>query len=305
MRYIVLILLAWGLLASCSNEDTIVPREADVVLRYEFPQGTNEWDEIAKEIKEKYDVYLIYKGFSSLDLSRAWNINSQTNYFGEALTDEQAKNHVKYMKDHIFAYLPVELSRSVLPIYYFLVNNYRTETVGWSGGISTDSVTNFTGGLDFWANSIYTEKVSEFPNTREGLKVHRVRTMRQFFEAAVTRQQIEIPESFHEGFDYVKAIKTYSWDSDSADYYLRRGFLGSLPGDTYKFGSVYSIRDVNQNLNFMTYIFLGMRYTEEEFLANYDVEKFPLIEKKRLEIIAYMKEKYNVDLEAIAKGPDL
>ena len=59
MRYIVLILLTWGLLASCNDEDTIIPREAEVVLRYEFPQGTNEWDEIAKEIKEKHDVYLI------------------------------------------------------------------------------------------------------------------------------------------------------------------------------------------------------------------------------------------------------
>lgn len=303
MKYVILILLAWGLLIACSDEDTIIPRDADVVLRYEFPQGTNEWDEIAEEIKEKHDVYLIYKGFTSLDFSRAWTIYDGTNYFGEALTDEKAKNHVKYMKEHIFAYLPVELTRAVLPQYYFLIDNYRTETASsYSTSILKADITNFSGGLDFWASSIYRESVTEFPSTPEALKEHRVRIMKLFFEAAIGRGRIVIPSSFHDGFDYTTAIS--SWDSQDPNYYLTRGFLGSLSTDSYNLGSIYNIKDMNQNLNFLTYVFIGMRYSEEDFLAKYPTT-YTLIHKKRLEVINYMKEKYHVDLEAICQGPVL
>ena len=302
MRYIVLILLTWGLLASCNDEDTIIPREAEVVLRYEFPQGTNEWDEIAKEIKEKHDVYLIYKGYSSLDFSRAWTVSSGTNYFGESLTDEKASVHVKFMKEHIFDYLPVELTRTVLPLYYFLIDNYRTEKLNYSGGIDKTNVTNSADGLDYWASSIYTENLTEFPSTWEKLREHRTRIMRQLLEAAINRERIVIPASFNEGFDYVKAIN--SWNTSDPDYYVKRGFLGSLNVDAYNFGSIYNITSTNPTLNFLTYVFLGMRYTEEEFLAN-SLATYPLVVKKRLEVINYMKEKYHVDLEAIARGPEL
>lgn len=302
MRYIVFILLAWGLLVSCNDEDAITPREAEVVLRYEFPQGTNEWDEIAQNIKEKHDVYLIYKGFSSVDFSRAWTVNSGTNYFGESLTDEKAAVHVKFMKEHIFDYLPAELTRSVLPLYYFLIDDYRTETLGYTGSITKANVTNFDGGLDYWANSIYTATVTEFPSTWERLREHRVRIIRQFLEAAINRERIVIPSSFHEGFDYTKALVTYPATDPNSP--LNRGFLGTLNVDAYNFGSIYSISYTNPTLNFLTYVFLGMRYTEEEFLAN-SLATYPLVVKKRLEVINYMKEKYNIDLEAIAKGPDL
>lgn len=302
MRYIVLILLIGGFLVSCSDEDTIIPKDSEVVLRYEFPQGTNECDEIAKEIKEKHDVYLIYKGFSSLDFSRAWTLVGDVNYFGEFLTDEKADVHVKFMQKHIFDYLPAELTRAVLPLYYFLIDDYRTETVNYSGSVSKTNVTNFAGGLDFWANSIYTATVTEFPSTWEKLREHRTRIMRQFFEAAINRERIVIPASFDEGFDYVKAITSYP--ITDPNYYMNRGFLGSLNVDAYNFGSIYSISSTNQVLNFLTYVFLGMRYTEEEFLAN-SLATYPLIVKKRLEVINYMKEKYNIDLEAIAQGPEL
>lgn len=301
MRYIVLILLTWGLLASCSDEDTIIPREADVVLRYEFPQGTNEWDEIAKEIKEKHDVYLIYKGYSSLDFSRAWTNTLGYVYLGESLSDEKAKYHVKFMKEHIFDNLPVELTREVLPLYYFLIENYRSEYTSTSG-VSVTSIMNFIDGLDYWANSIYSSSVTEFPATWEKLREHRVRIMKQFFESAINREKVVIPASFHEGFDYTKAINT--WNTSDADYYLKRGFLGTLSGDIYNFGGIWGISYTNPTLNFLTYVFLGFRYTEEEFLSIYPPENYPLIQKKRLEVITYIKEKYNVDLEAIAKGPE-
>ena len=74
--------------------------------------------------------------------------------------------------------------------------------------------------------------------------------------------------------------------------------------DAYNFGSIYNITSTNPTLNFLTYVFLGMRYTEEEFLAN-SLATYPLVVKKRLEVINYMKEKYHVDLEAIARGPEL
>lgn len=301
LKYLLLIVLSCCLISACDDEESIIPRDVTVEPRYIFPQGTGEWDEIANTIKEKHDVYVIYKNFSSLDISRAWTVYSGRSYFGDFLTDEQANTHIHFMKEHIFDYLPVDLTRSVLPLYYFLINNYRSETVSITS-VSKANITNFVDGLDYWVNSIYTETVTQFPNTWEKLREHRVRIMKLFFEAAINRGVVKIPASFHDGFDYTKALVTYPATDPNSP--LNRGFLGTLSGDIYNFGGIYGISYTNPELNFLTYVFLGMRYTEEEFLAN-SLATYPLVVKKRLEVINYMKEKYHVDLEAIARGPEL
>lgn len=303
LKYILLTVLSCGFIAACSDEGKIIPGEAEVNARYEFPQGTNGWDDLAKTIKEEHDVYMIYKGFTQLDISRAWTAASEKNYNGESLTGEQASAQLKFMKQHFLDYLPAELTRSVLPLYYYLISEYRTESISGTS-VSKSLITNFSDGLDFWVSSIYTSTATTFPDTPEKLKEHRVRILKQFLEAAIKRGVIGIPSSFNKDFDYTTAIKTYSWDSDDPNYYLKRGFLGSISGDNYDLGSVYSIGDVTQTGNFLTYVFSGMRYTGEEFLAKFPAE-YTLIHKKRLEVISYMKEKYHVDLEAICQGPVL
>lgn len=64
-----------GLLAftGCNNdEDPIQPTGNYSVLRFEFPQGNNPFDEEIKEIHDKYDVYLLYKDITDTDLNRQW-----------------------------------------------------------------------------------------------------------------------------------------------------------------------------------------------------------------------------------------
>lgn len=303
LKYVLLAVLSYGFVVACSDEEKIVPGEDGVNARYEFPQGTDEWDDLAKTIKEDHDVYMIYKDFTQLDISRAWTAAYEKDYNGESLTGEQANAQMKFMKQHFLDYLPTELTRSVLPLYYYLISEYRTESISGTS-VSKSLITNFSDGLDFWVSSICTSTETTFPDTREKLKEHRVRIMKQFLEAAINRGVIEIPSSFNKDFDYTTAIKTYSWDSDDPNYYLKRGFLGSISGDSFNLGSIYSISDVTQAKNFLTYVFSGMRYTEEEFLAKFPAE-YTLIHKKRLEVINYMKEKYHVDLEAICQGPVL
>lgn len=58
--------------ACTPSEDPITPSGNYSVLRMEFPQGNNSWDEDIKEIHDKYGVYLLYKDITPADLNRKW-----------------------------------------------------------------------------------------------------------------------------------------------------------------------------------------------------------------------------------------
>ena len=84
-RYYLYSLLGCVLFFSCYNEDTLTDdASGEDLVRFEFPQGTNSWDDDVVAIKEKFNVCIIYKDFQASDLNRTWTgtIGSQT-YFGE------------------------------------------------------------------------------------------------------------------------------------------------------------------------------------------------------------------------------
>ena len=47
-----------------------------------------------------------------------------------------------------------------------------------------------------------------------------------------------------------------------------------------------------------------MYYTREEFESQF-ASTYTLLAETRQQVVDYMKEKYNIDLEAIAEGPDI
>ena len=48
-----------------------------------------------------------------------------------------------------------------------------------------------------------------------------------------------------------------------------------------------------------------MRYTKEEYEALWPSSDYPFIYEKRQFVIDYMKNTYNIDLEAIQRGPQI
>ena len=72
-RYYLYSLLGCVLFFSCYNEDTLTDdASGEDLVRFEFPQGTNSWDDDVVAIKEKFNVCIIYKDFQASDLNRTW-----------------------------------------------------------------------------------------------------------------------------------------------------------------------------------------------------------------------------------------
>ena len=117
------ILIGMSLFQSCWEEDEIIPGEQEMVLRFEFPQGNNSWDEDLVAIQEQFGVCMIYKDLDSSDLSRSWTGTGyvSTSYRGENLTDEQAEFYTNFFKNHVFAYLRPEITQRVLPPYWYMM----------------------------------------------------------------------------------------------------------------------------------------------------------------------------------------
>lgn len=72
-RFIYITVASLITMTACTpSEDPITPSGNYSVLRMEFPQGNNSWDEDIKEIHDKYGVYLLYKDITPADLNRKW-----------------------------------------------------------------------------------------------------------------------------------------------------------------------------------------------------------------------------------------
>ena len=69
-KNILILALFVTVLFGCYDEDKIVPLEpGEGMVRYEFPQGENAWDQDIVEISEQFGVYLIYKDYKEGDLT--------------------------------------------------------------------------------------------------------------------------------------------------------------------------------------------------------------------------------------------
>ena len=152
-RYYLYSLLGCVLFFSCYNEDTLTDdASGEDLVRFEFPQGTNSWDDDVVAIKEKFNVCIIYKDFQASDLNRTWtgSIGSQT-YFGEGLkSDEQAEFMISFMKNHVFAYLNPAITQKVFPMYYYMVYDCHAPFVFGPYNLKAP-MKNIFDGMDYWS----------------------------------------------------------------------------------------------------------------------------------------------------------
>lgn len=124
------------------------------------------------------------------------------------------------------------------------------------------------------------------------------------FTEACENGTIVIPEEFHVGFDYQTEVTYLPEYEDDENFYIRRGFPGRMVNG-FNFTSLQSIVRTNRTDNFVQYLNLGMRYTKEEYEALWPSSDYPFIYEKRQFVIDYMKNTYNIDLEAIQRGPQI
>lgn len=315
------IYILWGLLAcmalftSCYEEDTLTPTEGGIELRFKVPQGNNSWDDDIAQIYEDYNVYLIYKDCKGR-FYRSWTGYSYgSGYEGQGcVNDEMTNYYVEFMKKHIFAYLNPPITSKVLPMYWYLGYNVYSKSVLEVGGVILASwivpIHENYDGLDYWCTCMFGEDNPSdpylIPTDRALLDRRRKMILAPVLEKAVKAGNIIIPEEFEVGFDHVTNLIAGLGMEDDPNYYLTRGYPGSV--NTYVFNSISepannSYPPTNEE-TFIGYMHLSMYYNQARLAEVYPADKYPFLTEKFAFVQKYLKDKYQIDLEAIANGPE-
>ena len=309
------------LLGACYDEDPLTPNveEGGGLLRFEFPQGTNSWDDDIKAIQEEFGVYVIYKDIDSTDLNRSWIGGGggsfiTATYYGQSSTDEQAEFAVDFLKNHIFANLTPEVTERVFPMYWFVVYDCHAK-VEFFGMQMKAPMQYIWEGLDFWSICLFYGDPDplyggiETPVTKEDFWEQRVDILREIIDEGFANGNIKVPEEFHAGIDYQTEVVSGTGTESDPNYYVKRGFPGTFQSATYDNGKGFyqltSVGGIDPEQNFLEYIHLGMWKTEEDLNEKWPKDMYPFLWEKRAYVIDYMKSAYGIDLEAIARGPEM
>ena len=308
--------LCWSFL-SCKEENALTAKveECGGMLRFEFPQGTNAWDDDIREIQEEFGVYVIYKDIDTSDLNRTWTegVNNAT-YYGQESTDEQAKYVVDFLKHHVFAYLTPEITRCVLPMYWYIIyDSYRPDIVYWPDMMVLKYPVQYRfDGLDFWSMCWFYGEFDldyggiETPETETEYKKERVEVLYTIFDRAFENGNIQVPEEFYDGFDFQTEVESGSGYELDENFYVMRGFPGVFYGPYGRgFSALNSIDAITLEQNFLEYIHLILWKTKEELEEMWPKDIYTFLWEKRTYVANYVKNVYHVDIEAIAYGPEM
>ena len=144
-RFIYITVASLITMTACTpSEDPITPSGNYSVLRMEFPQGNNSWDEDIKEIHDKYGVYLLYKDITPADLNRKWTgIGTGKLYYGDDVPGTEVPYYVDFFKNNVFPYASTEMIQKNFPVKIYLQKDFRGVDPNLGGG--DDSGTGGTG----------------------------------------------------------------------------------------------------------------------------------------------------------------
>lgn len=270
LKYIWLI----GLLLcfSCSDEDSLSNIEIQDLNTFAFPQGTNSWDKEIEQIAEDWGMYIIYKNVDSTRLNQVWTMPDFRGpvYVCDEPSDEQIQKYLEIVKDGLLSTLDKnkESDRKQLPIYLYLVNNFRdnnpvSSTYGKTVQVKID-------GFNYWSLS-FTDEEWEQEMTPE--MTHKITCTFSYprIEAALLSGELAIPDEFsrisdysarigkrYMPFDQFKAENPYYFmgvpeemhqmiyesmvlenERDNDNAYLHRGFLPQITKDFVAVSSNY------------------------------------------------------------------
>lgn len=308
------LILLLATLGACNDENKLYPRSEDAssISRFEFPQGTNSWDQDLEEIANTFGTIPIYTAFDTLDLNQAWTGTYTIKYRGEALSDEYAVFYTDFFKNHVFAFLKPELCKGVLPNYIYLVDDLRMSG-GFSGGFAP--LYCYWLGLDYWAfsfrakeeNLAYIEypngliirpyKPYDLPKTPWEYKARRTVILQNIVVKIVSKDKVAVPAEFQSGGD-LDYSKKFSTVASAENYYMKLGYPGNMITTAYNFSNPSGT--LTAKSVFTNYLQLGLRYTRDSVLIKYPQDKYPLIIKYYDITMKYMKDKYDWDIAQMA-----
>lgn len=128
--------------------------------------------------------------------------------------------------------------------------------------------------------------------------------MYEILEKAYEKGNIIVPEEFQAGIDYKTEVESDPGTEENPNYYAKRGF----PGASYGFlrlDALSKIEYTSPSKNFFAYISFGYEVHFGSTGSTAPKANNHCCWEKRQYVLNYMKTKYDLDLEAIAKIPDM
>ncbi len=314
-----IILVSILFLASCYKEDPIVPSSVESSDRFTFPQGSNNYDAALVELNNKFGVKVIYKNFRDEDFNLSWT-SPAIGKVGHDIPENERAAATGFMVNHIFAFLTPEITRRVLPPYFYIADSvYQLSVLGTLE--YTSAFPYVYNGLDFWS-FCWNGYAPWQKNTTTGVITYQNQTLKpttpyshfyrrgvmlkEIFKMAVNIGNITAPENFSSGLDFTTAVKYAAGTESDVNHYKKRGFPGQMANTlNFNITALNSITKTSPNQNFIDYIHLCMRYTPDSIEVNYPISQFPIIHQKYPVAVQYMKDKYGIDLVKIATKPVL
>lgn len=292
------------LLYSCDDSETLTPTYIESMSRFDFPQGSDEWDKIFEKIYEEHGVQIIYKEVTDADIAKSWNGASSSgefrwHYYSHPDTLMKLAN---YLNDSVFSFLNPEISKKTFPPYIYTIQDYtqiyRNLTTGEI--VHTQAQPYYDNKLDFWLismtnNTLYNNNLTLVESG------FRCRIFSSYFTNAIQRGLIKIPAQFMATVDYTTPI-VLTPDTDN-NYFLKRGFvhrINLVASDVNRVRTTPTTGlDTQKNFDdFFNY--LVMLTYDPNYKTTY--KDYPLIIERSQIVIDYMKSEYNIDMEKLGES---
>lgn len=298
-KYSLFVLVLLGSMG-CKKEAKLISSDTEnSISRYKFPQGNNIWDKHFEEIHDKYGIYIIYKDITNKDLNRTWTVATGISYYGSPVIDVQMQAYDNLLTNHVFPYLNLEHAKKVLPPYLLLQDDLYSLF-----GTAKVQQEDYYKGMDSWVTSLNPYQIANMaPDT---LRMRRNRLINEVITRSVEKGLIVEPDNFKTGIDYTTAVVSAAGTEANPNHFLNRGFVHNVIASKFRSAlAVSSITTVNKlNADFLCYIRIAMLYDEAEFRVKYPLVTYKLINTRYDLVTKWMKDKYGIDLKAIAIGPN-
>ena len=327
-----------SLTACNSDEEALDPTGNYSVLRFEFPQGDNDFDHEIKSIYDDYGIFIIYKDITSADLNRRWT-SLGTDKLQDYVPVKEADIpfYVDFLRNHVFNYLTNDLAKRAFPVKMYICEqfgDYDKIPSDLSGtGIGTGRPSTETGGgtgtgnkinqiltlnnssrlFDYWAVSFSRDGIDK--KDKDEMRLARIRfiylTIKEAYMAGTI---VDTPEALSL-LNFEKPYLDRDQEKqpgalDNPDHRLNRGFPYRLYESDFKETTSYEVGVAYMNLKepitynyFLNYIRVALYYSRDELVKKY--EKHPRIIAVYDAIVSDMKNTYGIDIVAINKGPQM
>lgn len=324
------VLLACLTFTSCYEDDSITPDEFGGSGRFEFPQGDNSWDEEIAEIYNTYGIRLIYKDIKDEDFDRNWTggsgggggVGFMSYHLSETTNPDMIRFYVTFIKEHILQFTSPQIRDRVFPMYWYLAYNfYLLHDYSAFGGPKMYTAQTNHGDInlmDFWITCFWGQNanagadplqtwMSPVSGNKATYDTHRFTILRIIMTTAIERGNIVVSDEFSTGLDFTTQLVTGETAANQQDpnYYLKRGFPGSVTilDGVLAFQKTTAPRPISPNNLFSGYLQIMMAFNAAQREEMFPAATYPLLKQKFDYVGNYMKQRYDIDLEAIANGP--